>query len=64
MPKRTAKPCLRIDKHGDELVLTIYKVVNMRRMRHAQVRVPANDKEAIVAAIQPIYDKLRAVPVS
>lgn len=64
MPRRTAKPALSVTSVGSEWVLTVYKVSNMKRIRHATLTVPAGDREAMLAALEPIYAKLRAKPAT
>lgn len=46
MPLRTQKPCYRIDKKGDLLIVTAYPAVGGRRVFGGQIKVPKHDKKA------------------
>jgi len=62
VPRHTAKPCFRIDKDGDEWVITLYRVVNRNRVPAGSFRVAAFDREALAAELLPRYAALRERP--
>lgn len=62
MPRKTAKPALMVEKRGNMVLLTVFKVSNMKRFRVGSVAVPFGDRQAMFDALAPIYEKLRGKP--
>lgn len=59
MPRKTARPALKVTDLGSSLLLTVYKVANMKRFRVATLLVDKSDRQAMFNGLAPIYARLR-----
>lgn len=63
MPLRTVRPYIRTDKVGDELHVTVCRVLNRNVVPYERFVVKVGDVEALEVELARVYAKLRVSEV-